>query len=168
MVSRIDVKFGTQATLVVTGLSSLASSQTVGWESDIVDNRTELALDYEINCKIPMANTAPANDQAVYIYAIPWMWDGTSTWLPGADLGTTTAFTGSHASATRSANGLNAHLLGQLNYITQNMTMYGQFNLADAIASVAPDGWSLFFVNYTGAALGTPVITYRPIHLTIN
>jgi len=171
MASTINTKYGTRATLAVTALSNMASSQTAGWESAIVDNGpgggTEVALDYEINVKLPMANTAAANDKAVYLYAIPWMWNG-SAWVPGADLGTTTAFTGIDAAATRSANGLNAHLALQLNYVTQNMTLSGQFNLADAIATISPDGWSLFLINYTGAAIGaSPIIAYRPLHLSI-
>ena len=71
MVAVLNPQLGTDAVLAVTALQSMASSQTVGWKSVIVDNTTTLALDYEVYVSLPMAATAPANDKAVYVYLCP-------------------------------------------------------------------------------------------------
>lgn len=168
--STIKIAPGTYTAMAVTNLANLANSQTVGWQSARVDNQTSaLATNYEINVKLPMANTAPGNDKAVYVYAIPWITtDGGTTWVPGADLGTTTAPTGTDAAGTI-ALPPNAKLLGTLNYTTQNMTMYGQYNLCPAIGPDMPDGWSIVIINYSGAAIGaSPVVSYRPINYTVG
>ena len=66
--------YGTHTALTITNLNSLASSQTAGWQSIRISNLTNLAVDYEIAIKLTMADTAPANDKAVYVYIslLPW------------------------------------------------------------------------------------------------
>jgi hypothetical protein len=162
--------YGTYTAMTVTNLQSLASSQTAGWQSARVDNQTSvLAVNYEIIVKLTTANTAPANDKTAYVYACPWMTtDGGTTWINGGDLGTTTAPTGTEGTATIALSP-NMKLLGQLNYTTQQMTMYGQFSLCPAGGlSDCPDGWSLVIINFTGAALSTGcVVSYRAINYTV-
>ena len=60
----VNISYGAWTALTVTALQSLASSATAGWQSDRIDNTSTKALDYEIMIKLPMANTAPANDKA--------------------------------------------------------------------------------------------------------
>jgi hypothetical protein len=48
-----------------------------------------------------MANTAPANDKAVYLYLVPWVTtDGGTTWLVGGNFSTTTAPAGTEGTAS--------------------------------------------------------------------
>lgn len=163
-----DIKqaYGTYAALTVTNLQSLANSQTAGWQSDRISNLTDKALDYEIAAKLPMANTAPANDQAVYVYISPAITtDGGTTWIH-ADGGTTTPPSGSEGAYTI-ATPNNLKLLGTLAYKTQNMTMQGVFNLSGAVGQAMPDGFSIIIINYSGAALSTGcVVSVRPIYAT--
>lgn len=136
--------------MTVTGLNSLASSATVGWQSDRVAIGTE--LDVLVSIKLDMANTAPANDKMVYVYLCPWFYDG-STWY-GASLGTATLPTGSQGACTiASAAPNNLKLLGTLAYSTADMVLQDSFLLSNVYGSNMPDAWSIVVINYSGAAV---------------
>ena len=161
---------GAYTSMTVTNLNSLASSQTVGWQSARVDNQTSvLAMDYEIAVKLTMANTAPANDKAVYVYISPAMTtDGGTTWIH-ADGGTATLPSGTESAyTTASPNDLVQ--LGILNYTTQNMVLQGNFSLSASFGyGSIPDGFSIVIVDFTGAAVAASgnIVAYRAINNTI-
>jgi len=146
--------YGTNVAFTITNLSALASSATAGWQSVRVSNLSTLATDYLVSVKATMANTAPGNDKAIYVYALPWYTnDAGTTWFCPAQ-GTTTLPTGSEGTTTiASPNDL--RLLGILNYTTQNMVCQNNFLLSNAFGNRMPHGWSLIIINYTGAALAT-------------
>lgn len=163
------IAYSAYTAITVTNLQSLASSATAGWQSARIDNQSSvLALDYEIFVKLTTANTAPANDRAMYVYISPAITtDGGTTWLH-ADQGTTTLPTGTEGTTTIVAGGGNMKLLGVLAYTTQNMTVQGSFNLSNAVGQSMPDGFSIIIVNFSGAALSTScVVAYRAIQETI-
>lgn len=172
---KVDVKatqkqsYGTYTAMTVTNLQSLASSATAGWQSARVDNQTStLALDYHIFVKLTTANSAPANDKAMYVYVSPAITtDGGTTWLQ-ADQGTATLPTGTEGTTTiASPNDLK--LLGVLSYTTQNMTVQGSFLLSNAVGRNMPDGFSLIIINFSGAALSTScVVAYRALNTTLG
>jgi hypothetical protein len=157
----VQVNYGTYVAKTVTNLQSLASSATAGWQSNRVSNLVTKAIDYEIFVKLTTANTAPANDKAVYVYICPMMTtDGGTTWLV-ADQGTGTLPTGAEG-VTTIASPNNLKLLGIMNYTTQQMVMQGMWNLGSL--GFIPDGFSIIIVNFTGAALSTScVVAYRPV-----
>src|SRR5687767_1697901 len=66
-----NIKLALQAeqTMTVTNLHSLANSATAGWQSAVVDNTSDLFADALVQVVIDFANTAPANDKAVYVFA---------------------------------------------------------------------------------------------------
>lgn len=154
----------------MTSISSLASSATVGWQSDRVSNLTNKAIDYRINVRLSMANTSPASDKAVYVFLIPWFTtDGGTTWY-GNSLGTTTAPTGSVGAMTI-ANPHNLLLLGVLSYTTADMVLNGTFITSNAWGDNPPDGFSIGIINYSGAALDATsgannLISYKSIYKT--
>lgn len=163
-----NIAYGSYTAMTVTNLQSLASSATVGWQSARVDNQSSVkALDYEIFVKLTTANTAPANDKAMYVYISPAITtDGGSTWLH-ADQGTATLPTGSEGASTIALPN-NLKLLGVLSYTTQQMVCQGSFNLSNAVGQSMPDGFSIIIVNYSGAALSTScVVAYRAITNTV-
>jgi hypothetical protein len=134
------------------GLGAMANSATVGWQSDSVGLRQWKCTDVKIGVKISMANTAPANDKAVYVYVYPIWYDG-STWY-FASQGTTTFPTGANGTTTiASPNDLIP--LGILSYTTQNMVMQKQFMLSNAFGSTMPDAFGIVLIDYSGAALHT-------------
>ena len=134
------------------GLGAMANSATVGWQSDSVGLRQHKCTDVKIGVKISMANTAPANDKAVYVYVYPMWYDG-STWYFTSG-GTTTIPSGANSTYTI-ASPNNLRLLGVLSYTTTNMVLQDQFILSNAFGSTMPDAFGLVIVDFSGAALHT-------------
>lgn len=165
-----NIAYGTYVAMTVTNLQSLANDATdpfAGWQSARVDNQTTTkATDYEVQILLSTAATAPANDQAVYVYVVPWVIDGGAAWTPAANFGTTTRPTGSEATASMSDP--NSMKLGTvIPYKITSQPLDGFFTIGSACGGVVPDGWSLALRNCTGAALGTGcVVAYRPITYT--
>jgi len=163
----INESLGTDVVLAVTALQSLASSATVGWKSVLTDNTSTLALDYEVYVSLTTANTAPANDKAMYVYICPAHKDNGGTFRY-TDGGTTTLPTSGDASYTI-ANTNDLDQLMALNYTTQQMVVQKTRNLS-AIYGLGcmPDGFLVVIVNFSGAALSTGcVVEVRPCAATV-
>jgi hypothetical protein len=164
-----NIAYGGYTALTVTNLQSLANDATdvyAGWQSDRVDNKSSvLALDYEIVIDLSTAATAPANDQAAYVYVVPWIHNGTS-WVPGATFGTTTLPSGSEGTANMSdPNSMRGPVA--LPYKITSQHMVGYLTLSQLFGGIVPDGWSLAVRNASGAALSTGCfIGYKPIAAT--
>jgi hypothetical protein len=163
------ITYGTYTAMTVTNLQSLASDSTdpfAGWQSARVDNRTSvLADDYELQILLSTAATAPANDSMVYVYAVPWIYDG-AAWTPAGNFSTTTRPTGSEGAASMSDPNSMKFALA-IPYKISSQPLDGYFSLAALFGGLVPDGWSLAIRNCTGAALGTGcVVAYRPITYT--
>lgn len=158
--------YGTLTALTVTNLNSLASSATAGWQSERIDNRTTLALDYAVSFKISLSSTATTNDKAIYCYVSTATHDGTS-WYHD-DQGTTTTPTGTQGTTTI-GNPNNLKLLGVLAYTATGQVCQGTFLLSNAVGQYMPHGFSIIVINFTGAnTLGSGnVVQYVPIGETI-
>lgn len=156
--------YGTTTVMTVTNLQSLASSATAGWQSARVNNVSQLATDYEITVKLTTANTAPANDKAMYVFICGfYTTDGGTTWL-GSSQGTATLPTGTEGTTTI-ASPHNLRLLGVLNYTTAQMVCQDTFLISNCIGNRMFDGWSVIIINFSGAALSTGcVVDYTPIN----
>lgn len=165
----VTQEYGAYTTLTLTSLASLASSSTAGWISAIIDNRTTKATDYELLFTFPMANTAAANDRAVYVFAVPAMHNG-SSWVL-ADGGTATLPTAGPAAYTfagiTSTN--NFRPLAPLAYTTADQVVQGIAMLSDAMGRSMPDGFALFVLNFSGAAFdgSGQVIAYKAISFAV-
>lgn len=156
--------YGAYTALTVTSLQSLASSATAGWQSDVIDNRTTGAIDYELLFQTPMANTAAANDRSWYWFLAPAVHNG-SAWV-FADGGTTTMPSGSQGAYTigglTSTN--NLVLLKRAFYTATQQTVQAVATVSQAFGNTMPDGFSIIGINYTGAAASTGcVVAYRAI-----
>lgn len=160
------INYGTYTALTVTNLQSLANDSTDpygGWQSARVSNVSTLAHDYEVTVDLSTANTAGANDKTAYVYVVPWMTtDGGTTWIAGANFGTTTLPTGSEG--TCSITEPNSLLPARaLPYKDTQQRLQGSFSIA-SVCGFMPDGWSLAIRDCTGAALSTGcVVAYRSI-----
>lgn len=158
--------YGAYTALTATNLASMASSATAGWQSDRIDFTAIGADDYEIVVQIPMANTAAANDKALYVFVSPAVYTG-STWIH-ADAGTATMPSGTQGlysiGGTTTTNNLD--LLRVVAYTATNQTVQAVMRLSD-LYDTMPDGASLIIVNFSGAATGTgPVVAYRALTRT--
>lgn len=163
------VLYGTYTAMTVTNLQSLVHDNTdpfSGWQSALVDNTSTLANDYEILVDLSTAATVAANDRAAYVFVVPWIYTG-STWIPGANFGTTTAPTGSEGTCTITEP--NSMRFGiALPYKDTSQRLQGAFNIVSACGFM-PDGFSLAIRNCTGAALSTGcVVAYRSIKYTVG
>lgn len=134
-------------TMTVTGLASLGNSATVGWQSAVVDNTATLYQDAHVMVVVDFANTAPANDRGVYVYAAAGIESGV---LSNPASGTQ----GSITLADVTANAQNIKQIGFIPYTTQDeVAEGGPFSVAQAFGGILPDYWSIILVNYSGAAL---------------
>lgn len=164
-----NIAYGTYTAMTVTNLQSLAIDTTdpyAGWQSARVDNQTTTkAVDYEVKILLSTAATAPANDKAIYVYVVPWVYDG-STWTPQGNFSTTTRPTGTEGTASiTDPNSMKGPVA--LPYIITSQPIDGYFTIGQMCGGIVPDGWSLALRNNCGAALGTGcVVAYRPITFT--
>ena len=154
--------FGTVQSMTVTNLHSLASSQTAGWQSAVVDNTTDLYLDALVQVVLDFANTAPANDKAAYVYA----YGGLDTTYTDPASGSEGAITLTNIGTT----GNNIRLIGTLAYETADAVIESQpFSVAAAFGGVLPPKWGIVIMNYTGAALAASgnSVSYRGVYATV-
>lgn len=168
MATVLNTTYGTYTAMTVTNLQSLAIDTTdpyAGWQSARVDNQTTTkALDFEVQILLSTANTAPANDSTVYVYVVPWMYDG-AAWTPMANFSTTTRPTGSEGTASMSDPNSMKLAVG-IPYKVAQQPLDAGFSIMSVLGFM-PDGWSLAIRNNCGAALSTGcVVAYRPITAT--
>lgn len=157
--------YAAEASMTVTNLHSLASSNTAGWQSAAVDNRTNLYLDALVQVVLDFANTAPANDKCAYVYA----YSGS-----GASPTYTNPASGSEGAITLpavNANPLSLRLIGVVPYVTQDEVVESaHFSVAAAFGGVLPPYWGIVIMNYSGAALAASgnVVKWTPVYLTVS
>lgn len=158
----VSMGYGTPVAMTVTNLNNLANSATAGWQSARVDNKSsEMAMAYQIDVEIALANTAAANDKCVYVFMVPWFYDG-STWHAGADGGTTTYPAGTEGTYTIAAGNSLVPLM-VIPYVATQQVVHKACQI-----NQPPDGFSLVIINYSGAAIAGSgnSVNYKPIHYT--
>ena len=135
-----NIAYGTWTSMTVTNLQSLAIDTTdpyAGWQSARVDNQTTTkAIDYEVQILLSTAATAPANDKTVYVYLVPWMYDG-STWTPMGNFSTTTRPTGSEGTASMSDPNSMKFAVG-IPYVITSQPLDAFFSVAALCGGVVP------------------------------
>jgi len=145
-VAAIKLALSSPTSMTVTNLNSLASSATAGWQSAVVDNSSDLYLDALVQVVVDMANTAPANDQGLYVFA----YGGLATTYTNPASGTQGAITLLSVATTPQ----NLKLLGFLPYSTADEVIESQpMSVAAAFGGVLPQKWGVVVMNYSGAAI---------------
>ncbi len=162
--------YGTAVDMTITALKNMATSPTVGWQSDRIDLTSIQCIDLELFIRMNHPNTSPGGTKSVYLYIVPWFLaaDG-STWY-ATDMGTNTLPTGTQGTATiASPNDLIP--LGALSYTAADITMQKLFHLSNVFPKCLPDGISIIVINDTGATTsntnGDIVLQYKPINILI-
>ena len=159
-----DIKLAYQSiqSMTVTNLHSLASSTTAGWQSDVVDNTSNLFLDALVMAVLDFAASAPANSRAALIYAYGGLESGTYTNPASGSEGTITL-------VDITANAQNVRFLGSVAYTTTGeVAEAGPFSVAAAFGGVLPPFWGLVIMNHSGAALAGSgnTVKYRGVYST--
>jgi hypothetical protein len=160
-VATIKIGYSAETAMTVTGLASLASSPTAGWQSAVVDNTTDLYLDALVQVVLDFANTAPGASQAAYVYA----YGGLATTYSDPASGSQGAIT--LPDVTTSPNKL--RLIGTIPYSVQNeVAESSPMSVCAAFAGLLPPKWGLVIVNHSGAALDASghAVSWRGVHLT--
>lgn len=140
------LSYGDLTTMTVTSLQSLTDSLTAGWQSAVVDNTSDKYLDALVQVTIDFANTAPANDKKVYVFAYGGIESGVYTNPASGSQGAITV-------VDFSANESAFKLIGTLPYTTQDEVAESQpMAVAQAFGGVMPPYWGLIVMNRSGAA----------------
>lgn len=159
-----DIKLAYQAvqTMTVTNLHSLANSATNGWQSDVVDNTSNLYEDALVQVVVDFANTAPANERAVFVFA----YAGLNTTYSNPATGTEGTITIPSLAATPTC----LRQIGSIPYGTQDeVAESSPMSVAAAFGGILPPKWGIVLINYSGAALGASgnSVTYRGVYRTL-
>jgi hypothetical protein len=146
------VNYSSSTSLTTTALESLASSSglTAGWQSDIIDNRTNKYLDALVSGQIRTGTTPTANT-TIYVYA----------WAQQENSGPTRPDSFGTTQATRSITSAGVgqgylRLIAALN-VDSNTTgrdyAFGPTSIASLFGGFLPQQWGIWVVHNTGVAL---------------
>lgn len=142
----IKTKYGTANQAITITLNSLAASTTVGRQSTVVDNTSNLYVDALLQVTITMANTATTGAETIFVYGYGTADGTTYTGQPAA----------SGSDATHTLVDARLHpfpLIGRIATITQNIAYVGgPWSVAAAFGGVLPAKWGILVVNDNGAA----------------
>lgn len=157
------LKFQAAQTLTVTNLHSLANSATAGWQSDVVDNTSDLFLDALAMVVFDFANTAPANSKGCYIFAYGGLESGTYTNPASGAQGTLTLL-------DVTANPQSMPMVHFQPYTTADEVAESKpFSIAAGFGGILPPYWGLAIINHSGAALAASgnTVKYRGQYATV-
>lgn len=166
-----DVKtaYGTATAFTKTN-ANLATSATAGWMSNAIDNTTNLYDDYLIHVELAAVNTAPANSQAIFLYAFALV-DSAGTAYASTGSGTASGSEGTLTFPDVTTLPVVAPLLGIIPYPVQNKAINaGPFSLAAALGlqGAAPPKFAIGMVNHSGMTLNVTNIYYRGVYFTVT
>lgn len=159
--SDVKTAYGTNNQGATLTLNSLASSATAGRASTAVDNGTDKFVDALVTVDINFPNSAPANDQAIYVYAYGSVDDGAT--FSGGVTGTDAAYTMDDPTVLK--------LIGVIPIPTQNKTYKGgPFSVAQAFGGVLPEHWGVVVRNYAGQTLAASgnAVKYQGVYATVG
>lgn len=156
--SNLKLAFDPELSFTITHLNNLASSQTVGWQSDFVENSVNLYIDALVQVVLDFANTAPANDKCAYVYAYAALSCAYTNPCSGAE------------GCITITNPSTMKLIGILPYNTADEAVESSlFSVAQAFGGILPTKWGVVVINFSGAAVGASgnKVTYRPVYATV-
>lgn len=156
--------FGTATAFTKTN-ANLATSATAGWDSNSIDNSSNLYLEALVSIYLAAVNTAPANSKAIYLYAFGLI-EGTTYTSTGDGVPDGTESTLTYPDITTLP--VVAPLLGVVPYPVQNKVLNGgPFSVAACFGGTLPVKWSIGMVNHSGMTLSVTNIYYIEKYLTV-
>jgi len=156
--------FGTATAFTKTN-ANIASSATGGWKSNAIDNSTNLYVDALVGVELAAVNTAPASDQAIYMYAYGLI-EGTAYTSTGD--GTIDGSEGTVTFPTVASLPTVLPKLGRIPYPVQNKAINGgPWSVAACFGGVLPVKWGVAMINYSGMTLSVTNIYYIELYYTV-
>ena len=165
--------FGSVTAFDLTGVNSKASSATAGASTNYIDNHTNLYLEYLSDILLAAVNTAPASNQAFYVYGAGSF---ASSAIPttGAASGNTFAASSTTGAALTFPNITTAYvqppLVQTVPYIAQNVAIQTcPFGFAYAFSGWIPQYLWAGLVNFAGMTIATSgnVWNYVGVYSTV-
>lgn len=156
----LNIKYNNVATAVTCTLNSLAASATVGRQSTVIDNTSNLYDDAEFTVVIATSSSSLSAPNVVNVY-VAALGDSTNSDQDSAVMGA------SDASYTIDSP-TNLTQLRPINCSTASKTYNRTYRVAAAFDGVMPNKWVIVIVNNTGQALSSSgnSITYTGITYT--
>lgn len=156
--------FGTATAFTKTN-ANLTNSATAGWQSNAIDNSSNLYIDALVSWELAAVNTAPGSMVAIFCYAFGLIegsvYTSTGDATPGGSEGTL-------AYPSVSTSVVVAPLLGVIPYPLQNKAINGgPFSMAACFGGNLPPKWSVGMVNFSGMTLNVTNIYYIEKYLTV-
>lgn len=163
----VKQSFGTPTAFTKTN-ANLANSATAGWQSNAIDNSSNLYLDALVSFEFAAVNTAPGSLVAIFCYAFGLI-EGTTAFTSTGD-GTPSGSEGTLTYPNVSSNVVAAPLLGVIPYPVQNRAINGgPFAVAPCFGGSLPNlKWAVGMVNFSGMTLSVTNIYYVEKYLTVT
>lgn len=137
-----------QLSLTLTS-ANLATSNTAGWQSNVIDNSSNLFRDHSLVADLAAVNTAPSGLASIYFFLFPSndgsLFVSTGDGVPSGSVGTLT-----YPDITTKE--VCAPLIGRLPYSVQNRQLVGAFGLRRVLGFV-PKYFSIGVLNPSGMTL---------------
>jgi hypothetical protein len=164
--SNVKLSYAAAVALTITN-ANLVSSATAGWQSAGQDNTANLYLDALVQVKLAAVNTAPASNQAIYLYAFG-VADGSTTDYTGTGAATPTGAEGTLTFPNITTFALPCPLIGTIPYPVQNVAINSSvFSIARAFGGVLPSKYAIGMVNFSGMTLNVTSIKITPAFMTV-
>lgn len=150
--------FGSATAFTITN-ANLASSATAGWQSNAIDNSTNLWLDALVHFDFAAVNTAPANSKAIFCYAFGIVDSAGALYTSTGD-GAPSGSEGTITFPDVTSLPVVAPLLGVIPYPVQNKILRATFSVARCFGGILPPKWAIGMVNHSGMTLNVTSIKY--------
>ncbi len=163
--STVTEFFGSATAFTITN-ANLATSATAGWQSNAIDNSSNLYLDALVMFDLAAVNTTPANSKAIFCFAFGLVDASGSIYTSTGDA----APSGSEGTLTYpdvSTLPIVAPLLGVIPYPVQNKILRASFSVARCFGGILPLKWAIGMVNHSGMTLNVTSIKYIEYKNTI-
>lgn len=153
------VAYGTSTAITIT-TDSLAASATVGRQSTVVDNTTNLFDEVYVTVAVLTSGSAPTSTKACYV----WFF-GTED-LTNYDMDDAAVGTSDAAYTINAASNLKGP--GVISCPTASKTYRRTFQVSQFFGGIVPPKWGFVVCNDTGNALGSssPACSYTGITYT--
>lgn len=163
----VKIAYAASSNLTVTNLHSVATSATLtaGWESAVIDNTTNLYVDYLVTAKIALGNSATAGE--IRIYAVGTL-DDTPSYPTPFD-GTESTEDTSTATLRDSHARLLAAVATRADPGTDDVYYLGPVSVASAFGGICPAKFVLFISHSTGVNLASSgnQVTVKGVYYTV-
>jgi hypothetical protein len=163
----VKIAYAASSNLTVTNLHSIATSSTLtaGWESDVIDNTTNLYLDYLVTAKIELGNSATAGEIRIYVVGTL---DDTPTYPAPFD-GTESTEDTSTATLRDSHARLIASATTRADPGTDDDYYLGPVSVASAFGGICPAKFTIFIAHSTGVNLASSgnQVTIKGVYATV-